>query len=193
MSNSKIYDQLSKKDKEVLDSVFNPYQIGGEVGPIGIFNAEITDDIIDPIEENTPEIEKSKTLEIEAVKLAEDGKIDKSLELFNNAIEYGSQRPTLYNNRAQSYRLKGDDKSAFNDLNKAIQLSSDFNYKRTACLAYCQRGILHRKYKNIDEARHDFEEAAKLGSKFAKTQLVEINPYAALCNQMLREAFQKLS
>lgn len=44
----------------------------------------------------------------------------------------------------------------------------------------------------VDDARRDFEEAAKMGSKFAKTQLVEINPFAALCNQMLRQAFDQL-
>lgn len=44
----------------------------------------------------------------------------------------------------------------------------------------------------MDEARQDFEEAAQMGSKFAKQQLVEINPFAALCNQMLRQAFEQL-
>lgn len=37
----------------------------------------------------------------------------------------------------------------------------------------------------IDEARDDFNKSAKLGSQFAKQQLVELNPYAQLCNQMV--------
>lgn len=38
----------------------------------------------------------------------------------------------------------------------------------------------------------DFEAAAKLGSEFAKAQLVQMNPYAALCNRMLRDVMGKL-
>ena len=38
----------------------------------------------------------------------------------------------------------------------------------------------------------DFKIAAKLGSRFAQKQVVSMNPYAALCNQMLSEAFGKL-
>nr|XP_023024940.1 tetratricopeptide repeat protein 36 homolog [Leptinotarsa decemlineata] len=75
---------------------------------------------------------------------------------------------------------------ALNDATKAINLSTD-KYKRTLCLAYCQRGILHRKAENMEMAREDFENAAKMGNDFAKKQLIELNPYAALCNQMLRQ------
>ena len=32
----------------------------------------------------------------------------------------------------------------------------------------------------------DFRAAAALGSGFAKSKLVELNPYAAMCNAMLR-------
>ena len=42
---------------------------------------------------------------------------------------------------------------------------------KTKCHALCQRGVLHRKQENLDAARLDFEAAAKLGSKFAKTQV----------------------
>lgn len=44
----------------------------------------------------------------------------------------------------------------------------------------------------MDLARDDFARAADLGSKFAKSQLVELNPYAALCNQMLRKVMSDL-
>lgn len=104
---------------------------------------------------------------------------------------------------------------ALSDLNKALELATP---GRTRCQALCQRGLLLRKQEKLDEAKLDFTEAVKLGSKFAKSQvgsatlfvwlfglwklllvhkqihfqLIEINPYAALCNQMLREAFDKL-
>ncbi|KAJ8923318.1 hypothetical protein NQ315_001876 [Exocentrus adspersus] len=64
--------------------------------------------------------------------------------------------------------------------------------KKTLCQAYCQRGLLHRRADRTDEARTDFEIAAKMGSRFAKGQLIELNPYAALCNQMLQRVMDTL-
>jgi hypothetical protein len=37
-----------------------------------------------------------------------------------------------------------------------------------------------------EAALEDFKAAAALGSGFAKSMLVEMNPYAAMCNAMLR-------
>ncbi len=39
----------------------------------------------------------------------------------------------------------------------------------------------------------DFEKAAKLGSEYARTEAVRLNPYAAMCNAMLAEAVKKMS
>jgi hypothetical protein len=41
-------------------------------------------------------------------------------------------------------------------------------------------------------ALEDFKAAAHLGNDFAKQMLVALNPYAALCNQMLGEVMAKL-
>lgn len=57
---------------------------------------------------------------------------------------------------------------ALSDLNKALELASP---GRTKCQALCQRGLLLRKQEKIDEAKRDFTEAVKLGSKFAKSQV----------------------
>ena len=80
---------------------------------------------------------------------------------------------------------------AIADLNKAIELSGD-TFKLTKCRAFCQRGTLSRKSGNNEAARDDFNESAKLGSKFARQQLVELNPYAQLCGQMMNEVIRKL-
>lgn len=80
---------------------------------------------------------------------------------------------------------------AIQDLTKAIALSEGKG--NTAMNAFCQRGLLHRTKTDEDAAREDFKRAASLGSAFAKNQLVELNPYAAMCNQMLKEAFLKMS
>ena len=58
--------------------------------------------------------------------------------------------------------------------------------------AYCQRGLIYRRNGREQEAMSDFKMAADLGSEFAKSVLVELNPYAAMCNKMLRDVFSKL-
>ena len=39
----------------------------------------------------------------------------------------------------------------------------------------------------------DFKLAAEEGSGFAKSMLVEMNPYAAMCNAMLRNVFTSMA
>ncbi|XP_037905797.1 tetratricopeptide repeat protein 36 homolog isoform X2 [Hermetia illucens] len=167
-------DQLSEKDQKVLDSIFNPLQIGGNAHEVYDIKSE---ELVDPPEEQTEEVKESARLELEAVELAEKGDTENALRLFQQAIDVCPRRATLYNNRAQTYRLMGNDHAALEDLEKALQLSGGIG--RTGCQALCQRGVLHRKLEDLDAARHDFEAAAKLGSKFARDQI---------CNQRLIHA-----
>ena len=44
-----------------------------------------------------------------------------------------------------------------------------------------------------DDAATDFKVAAAEGSGFAKSMLVEMNPYAAMCNAMLRNVFTSMA
>ncbi|KAK0089882.1 hypothetical protein PV325_004905 [Microctonus aethiopoides] len=53
------------------------------------------------------------------------------------------------------------------------------------------RGLLHRLAGRENETKQDFEVAAKHGSAFARTQLVNLNSYAAMRNAMLREINSK--
>ena len=52
--------------------------------------------------------------------------------------------------------------------------------------------MIHRLEGQIEAARKDFEKAAEMGSGFAKSALAAMNPYAAMCNQMLKNVFQAL-
>ena len=45
---------------------------------------------------------------------------------------------------------------------------------------------------NDEGALDDFKIAANLGNEFAKQMVVQLNPYAALCNQMLSEVIGKI-
>uniref|UniRef100_D3TQG0 TPR repeat-containing protein n=1 Tax=Glossina morsitans morsitans TaxID=37546 RepID=D3TQG0_GLOMM len=182
---------LSEHDQQVLNSVFNPLELTSSLAP-GNINPHSSIPLVDNDDENCDVkiLENSKILELEGVKFAEAKDFDKAVEKFNEALNLTPNRASIYNNRAQALRLAGRDEEALQDLNVAIEYA-DVQYK-TKCHALCQRGVLYRKQNKLSDAKIDFEEAAKMGSEFAKTQLVEINPFAALCNQMLREAFVKL-
>ena len=75
-------------------------------------------------------------------------------------------------------------------MDKAIDLAKGRG--TAAAQAYTQRGLIHRLSGEEDRAREDFEKAAALGSAFAKSVVVQMNPYAAMCNRMLTEAINKL-
>jgi tetratricopeptide (TPR) repeat protein len=52
--------------------------------------------------------EAAKSLEVEGVKAAESGDLDKAIGIFTRAINIAPKWASGYNNRAQAYRLKGD-------------------------------------------------------------------------------------
>lgn len=43
-----------------------------------------------------------------------------------------------------------------------------------------------------ESALEDFKHAASLGSEFAKAQVIALNPYAAMCNAMMKEMIHKV-
>ncbi|XP_016933498.2 tetratricopeptide repeat protein 36 homolog [Drosophila suzukii] len=178
--------KLSPHDQQVLDSIFNPL----ELSSLQDFDSVPTETDLKDVEPDTPDIRASRELELRAITLSEKGNMDEALEVFQESLNL-AQRASVFNNRAQTLRLAKRDEEALDDLNRAVELAND-QQTRTKCHAHCQRGVLYRKLDNLDAARADFEAAAQLGSKFAKEQLVEINPFAALCNQMLRQAFDQL-
>ena len=55
------------------------------------------------------------------------------------------------------------------DLDKAVELSGGKG--RAACMAYTQRGLIHRLREADDLAKQDFQKAADLGSEFSKAQV----------------------
>eukprot|EP00099_Drosophila_melanogaster_P021429 NP_648644.1 uncharacterized protein Dmel_CG14105 [Drosophila melanogaster] len=177
---------LSPHDQQVLDSIFNPLELSSlQTNNLIPAESDLKDE-----EPDTQAIKASRELELKAIALSESGELDGALELFQQSLNL-AQRASVLNNRAQTLRLAKRDEEALDDLNKALELAND-QQTRTKCHAHCQRGVLYRKLDNLEAARADFEAAAQLGSKFAREQLVEINPYAALCNQMLRQAFDQL-
>jgi len=176
-------------DKAVLHAIFNPeLPVSGEL----IEEEEKYESQIDE-EETSDNLTEAKAYEIDGVKKAEHGDFIGALDDFSKAIRLRPDRPSGYNNRAQALRLNGDVQGAMEDLEEAIRLSNDKPHCAKALgQALCQRGILKRVDGNVDGALEDFKQAACLGSPFAKQMVVKMNPYAALCNQMLADVMKKM-
>ncbi|XP_065273519.1 tetratricopeptide repeat protein 36 [Emys orbicularis] len=175
------------KDRAVLQTIFNPNTPFGDIP--GLDEEEEAAAI--PGEAFASELlEQVKDLELQGVLAAESGDVNTALERFSQAIRLLPERASCYNNRAQALRLKGDVAGALQDLDTALHLSRGTG--RAACQCFVQRGLIKVLQGHEDDARQDFEQGARLGSAFARHQLVLMNPYSALCNQMLLEMMRKL-
>ncbi|XP_011308915.1 tetratricopeptide repeat protein 36 [Fopius arisanus] len=170
-------ERLTDHDEAVLEAIFDPLQLMSDA------NRTRSDELhVDPNEEVNEEILKLVKLGIET---AEAGGIDEALKIFDEAQKKAPEDAGILNDRAQALRLANRTSEALENLNKALKMTGSRG--RVAGKALCQRGLLHRLEGRNDEARKDFEEAANNGSTFARAQLVQLNPYAAMCNAMLRE------
>ncbi|ELU16706.1 hypothetical protein CAPTEDRAFT_155655 [Capitella teleta] len=173
---------LSTHDKEVLDRIFNPDLPFADI-------AGDKQDVPETEEQDTAAVLEAKQLEAEAVEKAEKGDVKGALELFSKAIDVAPERASGFNNRAQAKRLLGDVEGALEDLNSAIRVSEGEG--KAACQAFTQRALIHRLKGEDEAALEDFKKASSLGSDFAKAQVIAMNPYAAMCNAMMREMVAK--
>jgi len=185
-------ENLCSRDLSILNLIFDRSFVEKEVKD---YKQPVIDesDSKDIEEENSEAVLSSRKLELEGVELAEAGKLEEALEKFNNSVEIAKQRPSPYNNRAQLYRFIEKDDLALLDLSRSIELCGE-SFNLTKCRALCQRGIIKRKFFcDLTGARDDFNESAKLGSRFARQQLIELNPYAQLCNQMVTKLLTEMN
>ncbi|XP_011559663.3 tetratricopeptide repeat protein 36 [Plutella xylostella] len=173
---------LSDRDQAVLRSIMDPTATLGD----------LTDDSDNFPEDNAPTSDSdrlSAELCARGAALAEGGRLGEALALMGEGVAAAPARPDAYNDRAQVLRLMMRDTEALSDIERALSLTAGSRCRARA-LALCQRGLLRRKAGAEADARADFVEAADLGSAFAKKQAVELNPYAALCNQMLSQVLR---
>ncbi|XP_066595814.1 tetratricopeptide repeat protein 36 [Prorops nasuta] len=172
-------EQLSERDRAVLNMIFDPLE------PLGLssFSSEIEQE---PKDENTDNLEP-EVLELlkKAIASAEAKNLEESVELFEKAHKKAPNSPSILNDRAQAFRLFGKNEEALEDLNMAVKLSEGKG--KAGIQALCQRGLLYLNMNQEEKAKDDFKLAAKGGSTFARSQLVSLNPYAAMCNAMLKE------
>ncbi|XP_022190584.2 tetratricopeptide repeat protein 36 homolog [Nilaparvata lugens] len=185
------YSAMCSEDRAVLNTIFNPLLPLGEVYTEEFLPIEKGEDTADFDRCQTDLDRQAVSFELKGVQLAESGDLSGAVDAFSRAAQKAPHRPAAYNNRAQVYRIQGNIDAAMLDLNRAIELSGGGRGK-SGSQALCQRALLHLKMENREGAVADFTAAARHGNRFAKTQLVKLNPYAALCNQMLSIAMTTL-
>ncbi|KAJ6224381.1 hypothetical protein RDWZM_002926 [Blomia tropicalis] len=173
----------SLNDQKVLAFMFDPFLLE-------TINSEEPNEIVEEIKELTLEQKQAKQLELEGIEFCNSNQSEQALNKFNAAAELWPNRASIYNNRAQVYRLINRIDDAFDDLNRAISLSDQTN-PLVARQAYCQRGLIHLLRENREQGINDMKLAAEMGNGFAKSYIAKLNPYAALCNQMLKEMFEQ--
>ncbi len=72
-------------------------------------------------------LEEIKSLEIEAVQLAESGRAQEALDRLEKTLTLCPQYASALNNRAQVFRILGRFDAAMADLNRAIELAYDYS------------------------------------------------------------------
>jgi len=174
-------NQLCSQDKAILNSMFNPLLPLGE----GVVDDDPEGVAVLAGEGDEGVGEEARALNGAGVKAGEKGDKGAALEAFGAAIAQEPKWAAPYNNRAQVYRLMRRDTDAIADLERAMELSDGRG--SAACQAALQRAMLYRLHGDDDSARRLFQQAADLGSAFAKSQMVSLNPHAALCNKMLAQ------
>ncbi len=91
-------------DDLVLDSIFNPNLPSSASNEIN----EEEEKQIECQQVDPTILNQVKELEREGVREAEAGNFEKSLQIFNNAINLAPLYPASYNNRAQLNRMRGE-------------------------------------------------------------------------------------
>jgi len=188
----------STNDKAVLNCIFNPFEPSAndyveqnEDTPSSCLGATTQGNTIqDDSTVTREEEEEAIKLEVKGIESAEANDLVVAINYFDSAIKIAPQRASCYNNRAQAKRMNQDTQGALEDLNKAIELSGGRGL--VARQALCQRACIQYLEGRTEEAHQDFTQAASLGSQFAKTMAIKTNPYAALCNSMLKDMIQSL-
>lgn len=123
--------KLSPHDQQVLESVFNPLELSGITSHNVAIQAEL--ELVDK-ELETEELPASRELELQAVRLTEQGELDKALSIFAQALQL-SERASVYNNRAQTLRLaKRDEGKSTNYINRFNRLKATLNFPNSRVL-----------------------------------------------------------
>lgn len=164
---------LSTQDRAVLDSLF--------AGSINYSHDHFT---TFRSYSSRPNVQILKQQALECFQKKE---LEKSIKLLEQAETEDRNDPSVHLNIAivQASISSDNPQRAIDLLTKAIALGTDTVVARSA---YSLRSTLHESLGNVDEAREGVVMAAKMGDKTARDRLRKDNPYATMCDEVLRGA-----
>lgn len=112
------------------------------------------------------------------------------MKLLEEAAAEDMNDPSIYLNSAIVHASISNNnlRGAIDMLTKAITLDTDTIVSRTA---YSLRSTLYESLGEADKAREDIVMAARMGDKAARNRLRMDNPYATMCDEVLRGAMSK--
>ncbi|KAL3320771.1 Tetratricopeptide repeat protein 36 [Cichlidogyrus casuarinus] len=179
--------KLNPHDQQVLSRIFSP----DDPNLFQTIDLELPldDDFTKTL--NLKDKEALTNLQLEAIKLAEEGRLEEALKAFDFIVVKFPKFTAAWNDRAQVKVLMQREREAAQDLETAMTL----NGPETRCEAikqvYSQYGLLMLAAGEQEKALESFKKAASMGDAFAKKQLVQLNPYAALCNKYIGDLLKK--
>ncbi|XP_022667988.1 tetratricopeptide repeat protein 36-like isoform X1 [Varroa destructor] len=132
--------------------------------------------------------------EARAVAVAEAGLYNEAHQLLSDLLNRSTsdnERAALLNDRAQVSRLLGNLTDATEDLDAVLALGVN---RRAQRQALTQKALIERVSGRRETAKAFLERAATMGSRFARAQIEAepTNPYARLCNAMVKKMFEEL-
>lgn len=100
--------KLSQHDQNVLDSIFDPFQTGQSECSINS-NQEYNEELPELPEVENDDDKEAIKFEVDAIQETEKENYENALRLYAGALNLAPNRASIWNNRAQTYRLMDDD------------------------------------------------------------------------------------
>jgi lipopolysaccharide biosynthesis regulator YciM len=129
-------------------------------------------------------------LKLQALECLKRNAFNESINLLEEATMVDKNDPSVCLNIAivQASISSGKIQEAIDMLAKVITLDSDTVVSRTA---HSLRSTLYGSLGEVDKVREDVMMAARMGDKVARDKLRMNNPYAAMCDEVLKGAMTK--
>lgn len=131
-----------------------------------------------------------KALKAQALECLNRMDFSGSMKLLEEATAEDMNDPSVYSNKAivLASATNNNLQEAIDMVTKAITLGTDTIVSRKA---YSLRSIFYKSLGETDKAREDILMAARMGDEEARNKLRMSNPYAAMCDEVLKGAMSK--
>ncbi|KAJ3019277.1 UNVERIFIED_CONTAM: Tetratricopeptide repeat protein 36 [Siphonaria sp. JEL0065] len=181
---------ITSRDDKILDAIFSQdFSALDESNNIAKGNTTTKKEPIYPIAD--PEtLAKLVSLEKLGVEAAENNDLELAVKHFSGCIDSWPWYPSAYNNRAQAWRMIGENGKAKEDVEEAIKYAEGQGDEKVLKMAYAQSAVLKKNEGDLVGAEAALLMSARMGNEISKAA-VKNNPYAKLCSNMVTELMSK--